>query len=484
MATISSAGIGSGLDVTSIVSQLVALEKQPLKNLAVKATNVQAQISGFGDVKSQISALTDVATRISDPTVWASRNASSSNTSAATVTATGAARATTISVDVDQLAQQQSVSSAAIAPGKVLGAGTLTIQLGTWTAEGASFTSSAASAVDVTILATDNIANIANKINAANAGVTASVFNDGTNERLLLSSKSTGAAEGFKVTSADTALAGLVFDPATPATKATGMAAAGIPVQYGQNSMARINGLAVTSPTNTLNNSLPGVTINLVSTTTKNYGLSTEAKAPLTMTISEDVTPAVKNINDFVTAYNTLNQTLADLTKFDAATKVAGLFQGDSVLVGMRNVLRSMLSSSSLGATSQRLSEVGLEQQRDGSLTINTPKLSVAANSGTSLQQLFTNNNNDPLTNGFALKFKVLGKGMLGSGGSVTNEAAALQKVLATNTAAQTKVTNAATLFETRLRARYSALDAQMASLNALNSYVTQQVTLWNKSTA
>lgn len=481
MATISSTGIGSGLDVNNIVSQLVALEKQPLKTLALKATNVKDQISAFGQVQAQFAALTDVATRISAPGVWAARSASSSNTNAATITATAAANATSFSLDVDVLAQKQSVSSAAVPPGTLPGAGTLTLQLGSWSAGGAAFTAGAAAAVNVTIAATDTIAAIATKINAANAGVVATVFNDGTNERLLLQSKDTGAAAGFRLQSADPALAGLVFDP--EASPGAGMAAAGIPVQYGQDAKARINGLAVTSATNTLTDNIPGVTIKLVATTTTGYGTPGEVKSPLTMSISEDVTPAVKNVNDFVTAYNALNKTLADLTRYDAATKTAGLFQGDSSVVGLQNVLRNMLGSSSLGATSQRLTDVGLERQLDGSLTINTTKLSTAANNGTALQQLFTNNNNDPLTNGFALKFKTLGQGVLASGGAVVNKATALQGALDRNSKEQTKVNDRATLVEARLRRQYSALDAQMGQLSALNAYVAQQVTLWNKST-
>ena len=499
MATISSIGIGSGLDVNSIVSQLVALEKQPLTSLALKATNVTNQISSFGQIQSQISALTDVATRIADPTTWGARVATSSNTSAATITADTTATATTLSLDVDQLAQQQTVSSAAMTVGAPPGAGTLILQLGTWSAGGTTFAAGTAAPVNVTVASTDSITAIAAKINSAGAGVTASVFNDGTNERLLLTAKSTGAAAGFRVQAfsepvspatvgtqitTNAGLGQLVFDPATTATKTTGMAAAGIPVQYAQDAKARINGLAVTSATNTLTNNIAGVTINLVSTTTTGYGTGGEVKSPITMSIREDVTPAVKNVNDFVTAYNTLNADLVGLTKYDAATKTAGLFQGDSSVVGLQNIMRSMLSSSSLGATSQRLSDVGLERQLDGSLTINTAKLSLAANNGTTLQQLFTNNNNDPATNGFALKFRDLGHGMLISGGSVVSKAAALQKNLDANTAAQTSVNDKATLFETRLRARYSALDVQMASLNALNSYVTQQVATWNKATA
>jgi|SRR5450830_190575 len=490
MATISSAGIGSGLDVNSIVTQLVALEKTPLKTLAIKATNTQNQISAFAQIQSQFAALTDVASRISVASTWGARNASSSNTSAATITATGTANATSFSLDVDQLAKSQSGSSAAVAPGTMPGAGTLTLQLGTWSAGGAAFTPGTAASVNVAVLATDTISAIASKINGANAGVVATVFNDGTNERLLLQSKTTGGAAGFRMQASDslgapitsnTGLGQLAFDP--PAGT-FGMAAVGIPVQYGQDAKARINGLAVTSGTNTLTDNIPGVTIKLLSTTTTGYGGGSEVKSPITMGITEDVTPAVKNVSDFADAYNTLNKSLADLTKYDAATKTAGLFQGDSSVVGLQNILRNMLGSASLGASSQHLSDVGLERQLDGSLTINTAKLTIAANNGTTLQQLFTNDNKDPMTNGFALKFRDLGRGVAASGGSVTNKAAALQKYLDNNTAEQTKVNDRATLFETRLRKQYSALDAQMAQLNALNSYVTQQVATWNKSTA
>lgn len=489
MATISSIGIGSGLDVNNIVSQLVALEKQPLTSLATKATAVQSQISAFSQIQSQFASLTDVATRLSATSAWGARNASSSSAGVATITATSSANAATLSLDVDALAQQQSVSSSPMAKGSVPGAGTLTLQLGTWSGDGASFTAGTASAVGVTVAATDTLAMIASKINSAGAGVRASVFNDGTQERLLLQSRDTGAAAGFRVQSADTALAGLVFDPESK--PGAGMATTGIPVQYGQDAKARINGLAVTSSTNTLSDNVAGVTIKLLATTTTGYGTfqtdgvtSAEVKSPITLSVTEDVTGSVKNVQDFVTAYNTLSKNLSDLTKYDASTKTAGLFQGDSAVVGLQRVLRSMLGSISTGGDYQRLSDVGLELQLDGSLKLNTDKLSVAANNGTALQQLFTTNNSDALTNGFALKFKALGEGIAASGGSLANKASALQNTLTRNTDDQAKITQRAAAFETRLRARYSALDAQMAQLTALNSYVAQQVTTWNKSTA
>jgi flagellar hook-associated protein 2 len=364
----------------------------------------------------------------------------------------------------------------------------LAIDLGSWS--GGVFTpKSGAVFQSIEISATDDVATIAGKINAANTGVVATLFNDGTSDRLLLRSKETGEASGFRVqvrddatstsppVDANTGLARLAFDPAA-AGGPYGMAGndntgAAMPVQYAQDAKARINGLAVTSGTNTLTDNIPGVTINLLTTTT----------TPVSMRISEDVTPAVKNVNDFVTAYNTLSRSLTDLTKYEASTKSAGLFQGDSSVVGLQNILRNMLGSISMGATSQRLSDVGIERQTDGSLKINTAKLSVAANNGTTLQQLFTANNGDAQTNGFAVKFRDLGRGVAATGGFVFNKAEALQKNLTDNTAAQAKVNDRATLFEARLRKQYSALDAQMAQLNALNAYVTQQVAAWNKST-
>jgi flagellar hook-associated protein 2 len=332
--------------------------------------------------------------------------------------------------------------------------------------------------ISVTSTASDTVATLAAKINLANTGVVATVFNDGSKQRLLLTSKDTGAAAGFRVQvsgdgSSDddnVGLSKLAFDPQVTAY---GIAASGVATKYGQDASARINGLAVTSATNTFTDNVPGVTIKVLTTTTSSA----------TMSISEDVTPAVKNVNDFVTAYNTLNKTLADLTKYDAGTKTASLFQADSSILGLQSVLRNMLGSISTGSVYARLSDIGLERKLDGSLNINTSKLSIAANNGTELQKMFTTDNSNALTNGFAMKFATLGAGLLASGGAVTNKSKALTDALARNAKDQTKVNDRAAAVEARLRKTYSALDTKMASLTALNSYVSQQVTTWNKST-
>jgi flagellar hook-associated protein 2 len=342
------------------------------------------------------------------------------------------------------------------------------------------FTAAAGSAdLSIAVTASDTVATLAAKINAAGAGVVATVFFDGTSDRLQLTSKDTGAAAGFRVQVSDTGdgvdndnagLSRLAYDPASGAF---GMGSSGITAKYAQDAKARINGIAVTSKTNSLSSNMTGVTIDLKAVTT----------STVNMTVSEDVTVAVKNVNDFVTAYNAISNTLANLTKYDVATKTASLFQADSSVLGLQSVLRGMVSSVSTGSAYQRLADVGIERQLDGTLTMNTSKLSVAANNGAELQKLFTTNNSNTQTNGFALKFATLGQGLLASSGAITNKANALQTALDQNAKEQDKVNTRASAVEARLNKTYSALDTKMASLNALSTYVSQQVTTWNKST-
>ncbi len=502
MGTISSLGIASGIDSNSIVSQLVALEKIPLTALQAQATVDNAQITAFGTMQSEFSALADAANAMVPATAWQAKTASSSNTAAATITADTTASPTSFSLDVDALAKGQSVASGQITTGGFVGSGTLTIQLGSWTpasgSTAATFTAgSNQPSVAVAIGATDTVATIASKINAANAGVVATAFNDGTHDRLLLSSASTGVVSGFQVTATDsnnapitdgTGLSQLAFDPtqtADPNSGNYGMAASGNPVQYAQDAKARINGLAVTSSTNTLANNIPGVTISLLGTTTTGYGTASQANNSVSMAVTQDVTGVVKNVEAFVTAYNTLATDLSSSTAYDASTNTASLFQADGSILGLQSILRSMVGSISNGSSAyQRLSDVGIQVQTDGTLAIDTTALSAAANNGTEMQKLFTTDNNNMGTDGFALKFGDFCSGALAAGGLVATKAAALQAVLTQNSTDQADVNTKAAAVEARLKTQYAALDGQMASLNALNSYVAQQITTWNKSTS
>ena len=146
--TISSAGIGSGLDVNSIVTQLMAVEKQPLTRLQTAASTMQTELSAFGQLQSLVSGLQDAATPLYDATTFAQANSSSSNPSAVTATTSTGAVAGSYSVSVSSLSSTQSVvtSGAPFADATAaVGTGSLTIRLGTWSANGTVFTPKAGS---------------------------------------------------------------------------------------------------------------------------------------------------------------------------------------------------------------------------------------------------------------------------------------------------------------------------------------------------
>ena len=481
---ISSTGIGSGLDVASIISQLTALEKVPLTKLKAQATNIDTKLSTVGQISSQVSALSDAAFKLTLDSAWNGTTVTSSNSSAVSGKITGVASASAFSVEVSQIARAQSVASTAVPAATAMGTGTLTIDLGTWD-HGTTLVpqvppifSTPSSTVSIAIGAgEDNLTAIAAKINDANAGVTAVVLTDASGERLLLRSKSTGEASGFRITVADddtvnndnAGLSRLAFDPGSGSF---GMAAN--TYQRGLNTLATVNGIPVTSAVNSLAGAVPGLTLIFSSVTT----------TPVEIALALDQASVNKNIQDFVTAYNTLNKTLVDSTKYDSETKTAGPLQGDSTAVGLKNAMIGLLGSSSLGSTYSRLADVGLELQLGGALSINSTKLNSAIANIDNLKSLFKTDNGNLQTNGFGLKVKEFARGLLATDGLVTTKTAALESAATRNTKEQDKVNARAALVEARLKKQYSALDAKMGSLTALNAYVTQQVALWNKSTS
>lgn len=463
---ISAPGVGSGLDVNSIVTQLVAIEKQPLQALQTTASTFQAQLSLYGKVKSQASALGDAAALLAGASGWNTQKASSSNAGAVSVSAGSAATAATLSVEVQQLARAQSTASVGVPAGTAVGAtGSLNIELGSWTDVPIPVFTPTTS-VQVAIGVADTVSTIAAKINAAGAGVTATVMRDGANERLVVRSSGSGVAAGFRInTPADPGLATLGFTNPSDGVGFVG--------QTALNALAKINGVDVVSATNKMTDVVPGVTLQLTQKTT----------APVEITVENDLDVTQKNIQNFVDTYNALSQTLADATKYDAAAKKGGLLQSDSTTVGLQNTLRSILGSSSVGSTFARLSDAGIERQTDGSLKINSTKLTSALQNPANLEKLFDANNSNPLTNGFGLKVRDFARGLVAFDGLVTNKATALQGAISRNSKDQDRVNERASHVEVQLRKQYTALDAQMAQMNSLSSYVTAQLAQWNKST-
>jgi flagellar hook-associated protein 2 len=199
--SISSPGVGSGLDINSIVKQLVEVEKQPLKTLQTKAAKLETQLSAFATVKSQLASLGDAASDLLSTDTWGAKTFSSSNTSAAVGTASTSSIASSFSMSVTQLASSQSARTEPMNATDTMEAkGTLEISIGVWSSGVFTATSDAA---EVEIDSTDTLTDVANKINYADAGVTAVVVTSGTQQRLLVRSSDTGEDYGFEIKAYD-----------------------------------------------------------------------------------------------------------------------------------------------------------------------------------------------------------------------------------------------------------------------------------------
>lgn len=475
MATISSPGVGTnGLDVKSIISQLVALEKRPLDTLKVQAATVNTKISAFGQIKSMVSALQDAASKLTSVTGWNGVATTSSDPKYVTATAVGGTLPTAFSVQVQSLAKAQATASAALLPvGGALGAGTLRLELGKWSVSPASFTPSSGQPVDITISASDKLTDVASKINGANAGVTASILSDASGERLLLRSKSTGEEFGFRLS----VMEGGDTDPLSAGnTDASGLSRlvnGALVTQAAANAKATVNGIAVSSSTNTFASTISGVTFKAEQVTT----------APIEVTVSKDNSAIQSNIDGFVKAYNAINQLLQDATKYDAATKSAGLLQGDSTAVALQNSLRNAVQSVTTGGGAfQRLADIGITQQLGGDLVVDSTKLNKAlSESPEDLKNLFRNTGGGS-ADGIAVQLKAMTTNLLSNEGFFKSKDATLQLSLKRNAQDQTRVNEKVEAFEKRVTQRYNALDTQLSSLNGLNAYIAQQVTAWNKS--
>lgn len=380
MASISSPGIGSGLDVTGIVSKLMAIESQPLQALDKKEASYQAQLSAFGSLKGTLSALQSSLTALGSASAFNTMKTSVSDSTVFSASAGTNATSGSYSVEVKTLAQAQKLSSTTFANTSApVGTGSITIQFGTYDSVNNTFTVNPdKSSTSITINPNSNsLTGIRDAINSAKAGVTASIVNDGTGNRLVISSNDTGQANSMKITVSDAdgangdanGLSQLAYDPTTAAGAGKNMTQ----TMAAQNATATIDGMFITKASNTITDAIQGVTLNL----TKAVPGTTN-----TLTVSQDTTAAQTAIQGFVKAYNDAINALKQASAYNADTKTAAILQGDAtvrtITTQLQNAVSSPLSTSAGGF--QRLSDVGISVQRDGTLQIDNTKLTAAFN--------------------------------------------------------------------------------------------------------
>ena len=475
--TITSTGIGSGLDVETLVTKLMSIERQPITQLATQTTKLQTQLSEYGKVQAAFAAMRDAASKLTNVDTWASNTATSSDSTAVSVSTGTGAVAGNVAVSVSQLASAQTLSSAVMpaSPG-VVGQGSITIELGQWTSDQTGFTpKTGATAITIDIASgQDQLTQIRDKINAAKAGVVASIVTDSTGQRLVMRSTLSGESNGFRVSVSDAStsgpgLSGLAFDPSSGVTGMTQKLPAA-------NAHAMINGLEINSETNTLTGTLDGLNISLLKKTTGDVNLS----------VAADTASVKKAVTDFVTAYNALSTMLKADTKYDDANKTAGTLQGDSTAINLQSQLRTLASTSTtLGGSFSRLADIGLNPVAGGTLTVDDSKLTTALGNLTDLKQFFMGlDTADASNNGFAQKFKSMGDTVLSIDGSLSTKQTGLKSRITDNGKRSSQMEDHATLTEQRMRAQYTALDTQMSKLSSLSTYVTQQMAMLNSTSS
>lgn len=486
---ITSIGLGSGLDVNNIVTQLRSIEERPLTLLKSKASLVDTKISAYGQVQSLFSTLSDAASKLSQSSTWTARTVTSSNSTAVSALASSGAAVTSFSVEVSQLAQSQVSASTAVAAGKSLGGGTLSLQLGAWSDDaaepfGKKFVAGGAAAVDIKIDAGSSLSGVAAQINQAKAGVTATVVAGTGGPQLLLKSASTGEAMGFQMTTADAAEPPLQDNEVALSTLVLDQGAASM--QYATDAKAAINGIAVQSASNTLTTAVEGMTLTLNQKTT--------AGAPVQVNVTDDTASMQKAVEAFVSAFNAANQMITNLTGYDSTAKAGeggSLLQGDSTVLALQNQMRRLVGDAAgVGGVFGRLSDIGIGVPKSvggkvtsTNLEIDSSKLKAALADVGAVRSLFTASTDDAATEGVALKFKRMSDAVLGTGGTFASKSEALKNQKTTLSKEQERVTARVDNWEARIRKQYSALDATMNKMNSLNSYIGQQIEQWNKST-
>jgi len=453
MATTTSTGAvgGSVIDVSSLVSQLIAAERAPAdKRISDQTTKVTTQISALATLKSSLSTFQSALESLKTTKSFDVRSATSSDDKLFTAAADSSSVPGTYNVEVKQLAKSQQLLSGPFATGssQVVGTGSLSISLGS-------------SNFSVTIDSTNStLTGIRDAINSAtdNPGVNATIVQGTDGAHLVLSSTKTGAANTIQVAQSggDGGLAALTYAPGNTSHYTQLTAAA--------DSIVEIAGLEHTSSTNTVTGAIDGVTLTLTD----------EAPGTVeTLTVAQDSSTAKTRINNFVAAYNALQTQLNKLGAYDATTQTGGPMLGDALLRGVQSDLRRTLSAQvDTGSTNySSLASIGITTQADGTLAVDDARLDKAISTGfTAVSKLFGS------SGGVADQLYTQIDARLKSDGSVDTRSKSLVKQQKDLTDQQTSVDDRMTQLQQMYTKQFSALDTLLSSLQTTSSYLTQQL--------
>ena len=475
MSGLSVPGIGSGLDINSLVERLMAVERQPLTALATKKGMIESKISALGQIRSSLDALKTAAQRMTTQDKLLTLKTTVADTSIATVSTSNSATPASFSLEVEQLASAQKLSSPEFASASSsLGnaAGSVTIEFGTYSAgvytlnpDRAAFTVN----VEAAKMTPEGIRDV---INQANKEVSASLVNSGTGVMLVLTNAKTGANQHMRLTVSDpdgnntdnAGLSQLAYNPAASVGNGKNMSER----VAAQDARVKIDGISITSRTNTLDQSIAGLTISL---------LKTNDDSPTTMTTTRDDSQVKTAVNSFITAYNNLNKLVRDLTKYDATKKEAAILNGESTVRNVLSQVRGLLSRQYGSTSLPTLSELGITTQSDGSIRLDATKFDSAFSSKRdAVVALFTQSTGGTEGDGFAGTVEDLITSLTDNNGLLDARTDGLNASLKNLNSKEDQIEARLSQIEQRYRTQFVTLDRNLNSLQSLSAYLQQQL--------
>jgi flagellar hook-associated protein 2 len=467
-------GTGSGLDIDGLVTSLVAAERVPAETrLNAREASITSLSASFSSAKAAVTTFESAANKLALASAFSQFTTSSSDKTKATISATSAASLGSYQLAVTNLASAQTLASGTFsATTETLGTGTLTIAIGTPSYSGSTYSSfSQTSSVDITIDSSNNtLAGVRDAINSAGAGVNASILKNGDNYQLLLVSEETGLSKSMSISITGDSVGGdtdndglsrLAFNSSV--SQLTQSAA-------GANANFSINGLAVSSASNTVADVIDGVTLNLLSATS----------SAITIDVKTDTDAIVADVQAFVDKYNAYSSLFKDLTKYDATTGTAGALQGDSIARSIMSQIRSELGKSVTGLSGSytSLADVGISIDKSGVMTFTQSTFKTAfAAAPTEVTGIFASTTvSGTAVEGVAEKLETLMEGFLVSTtGIFDSRISSLSTQLTAITDDRADLARRMQSLEDRYFAQLNAMDSLLAEIETTGDFLTQQ---------
>lgn len=377
-ATITSTGLGSGLNINDIVSATVNAEKDPaMAQIDATAKTATDKISAFAALNSALSSFQNSFKQLSYPSTYSAVKLTSSDSGILSATAGIGAEAGNYEFKVNQRAQAQTLVSGDAATfsnaNAAIGTGKLTMRFGTYSSDGSTFSLNPDTTIKtVTIDSSNNsLSGLRDTINEGDFGVKASIINDGTGYRLVLTSEKTGEAQAMEITASDddgndtdaSGLSRLAFSATNKNMKQT---------SAGQDAELEMNGIAIRRSSNSIDSVVPGVTLNLNGTT--------EIGKVVKLSVEQDTSTVEGQIRGFMDSYNQTMAQINELTQYNGEGQTNGVLIGDATVRSIKSLMRDMLNTQvkELGGSIQSFADLGLLTRKDGTLELDETKFKSA----------------------------------------------------------------------------------------------------------